>query len=143
MDEIILQISAIERKIESNNKMRSKLKAVSGCLVFVIFIFSLFSSEIINVAWIISLAVIVIMFFLDLSCVKNNKQCEFELYEAEVENLRHKRELAKILHTPLPDYMLTRVIEKPSEVISPSIAYYAIVLLLDVLVKIFFCFSKV
>lgn len=54
----------------------------------------------------------------------------------EVDELEHKKEVAKVIGEHLPDVVLTREIKKPMEGISLPILYYVVMLILDIIIKV-------
>lgn len=85
----------------------------------------------------ISVAFIILLFFFDAYYVKSNKKCEFEIYQLEVNALENKKKLADITGLFLLDSIRNREIAKPIKKISLPLLYYAILLMLDILIKIF------
>lgn len=136
MNEMFFRISSIQRKMEANNNLQTIIKVITGLLVFTIFFCSLNQANAMNVAWIISMLVIVLLFIFDSYYVKNNKKYEPQIYQLEVDELTHKKEVAKIIGEPLSDVVLTREIKKTMEDVSLPILYYAIMLILDIIIKI-------
>ncbi len=65
MNEMFFQISSIQRKMETNNNLQVIMKAITGLVVFTIFFCSLNQADTMKVAWIISIAVIVLLFIFD------------------------------------------------------------------------------
>lgn len=137
MNEMYFRISYIQRKIDSNHNLQTINKVIGGLMVFVIFFCSMNQSDTMRVAWMISIAFIILLFFFDVYYVKNNKKYEFEIYKLEVDALENKKKIADITGQILPDSILNREIRKPINEISLPILYYAIILTLDILTKIF------
>lgn len=56
--------------------------------------------------------------------------------DLEVEEFERKKKIADITGEILPDCVLNREIPMPSDKISLPILYYAIILILDILIKV-------
>lgn len=76
IDKEYFRIARIHKKIDSNHNMQMTMKWIAALTVFVIFFCSLTSSDTMNVAWMISIPVIVLLFFLDVYYIKRNKELE-------------------------------------------------------------------
>lgn len=136
MNEKYFKISSIEKKMDSNSTLKTMMKAVAVMVVFVIFACSQNQAETMKVAWVISIPVLCILFGIDIYYARRNKMYEFEIYQLEVEDLKHLKELSEITGEILPDAVINKEIVKPSNEIKYPIAFYVIVLILDILIKI-------
>ena len=90
-----------------------------------------------NKVWIISIIILIGLYTKDASCVKNTKSAEFEIYRLKVEDLSNKKHVAGITGEPLPDYALNKQIDMPNEKVSLPIIYYSVLLVIDIIIKIF------
>ena len=136
MDKKNFRLWAIYREMEVNKNLQLTMKAIAGLVVFVIFFCSLNPTNTMNVAFFISMFVIVLLFILDCYCMKKNKKCELEIYQLEIGALEHKKEVAKLMGRPMPDEELDYEIEKPTESIKLPVGYYAVMLMLDIIIKV-------
>ncbi len=136
MNEMYFKISSIEKKMDSNKALKTMMKAVAVIVVFVIFACSQNQAETMKVAWIISIPVLCVLFGIDVYYARKNKKYEFEIYQLEVEDLKQRKELAEITGEILPDAVINKEIVMPSNEIKYPIAFYAIILFLDILIKI-------
>ncbi len=136
MSELILKTHLIEKKMNSNSISRIVMKATAVIVVFVIFACSQNQAETMKVAWIISIPVLCVLFGIDVYYARKNKKYEFEIYQLEVEDLKQRKELAEITGEILPDAVANKEIVMPSNEIKYPIAFYAIILFLDILIKI-------
>ena len=92
--------------------------------------------------WIISIIVLIGIYIKDSHCVKNNKAYEWDIYRLEVEDLNDKKEIAKITGEILSDYVLNRQIDMPDEKVSLPKVYYSILLVLDIIIKVYLLINK-
>ena len=153
MSENDLKIFSLHTKIERNKKLSKQYKVLAlVCLFFSVSyclgtknIGTIDKGEVVvtNLVWIISIFVLVGIYFKDSHCVKNNKACEFNIYKLEVEDINDKKEIAKIRKEVLPDYVLNKKIDKPDENISLPVIYYGILLGIDIIIRIFLLVNKI
>ncbi len=147
MDEMYFKIMGIQTKMQKNAKMSKAMKAFAVLSVFCSFCFGLGAANIADnerteskVVWVLSIIALIVSFFMDSNYIKKNKACEFEIYRLEVEDLKDKKEIAEITGEMLPDYILNKTIDKPKEDISLPMAYYSIILVLDIILGILMIF---
>ena len=88
--------------------------------------------------WIISVVVLLVLFYIDSNCVKKNKAYEFEIYRLEVEDLNDKKEIAEITGEILPDYVLNTRLDVPTDKVLLPITYYSVILVLNIIIAIMF-----
>lgn len=153
MSENDLKIFSLYTKIERNKKLSKQYKVLALVCLFFSVSYCLGTKNIgtidkgqvvlTNLVWIISIFVLVGIYFKDSHCVKNNKTYEFDIYKLEVEDINDKKEIAKIRKEVLPDYVLNKKIDKPDENISLPIIYYGILLGIDIIIRIFLLVNKI
>jgi len=160
MNEIDSRILGLYTKIERNRKLSNQLKVLAGvCLFFsVCYCFgtkyiaenirSLDKDEIIvtNLIWIISIIALIGIYIKDSYCVKNNKSYELDIYRLRVEDLERKKRIAEIRGEGLeglPDFDINRKIDVPNEEVSFPIIYYSILLVIDIIIRIFLLINKI
>ena len=136
MNKEYFERAGIQKKIDLNHNMQMTMKGIAALIVFVIFFCSLSGSDTMNVAWMISIPVIVLLFFFDAYYIKREKESEYELYRLEVETLELKKEVARIKGEVFPDYVLNQVIKEPTKEMSLPVLFYVIILVLDIMVRI-------
>ncbi len=136
MNKEYFEIAGIQKKIDLNHNMQMTMKGIAALIVFVIFFCSLSGSDTMNVAWMISIPVIVLLFFFDVYYIKREKESEYEIYRLDVETLELKKEVARIKGEVFPDYILNQVIKEPTKEMSLPVLYYVIILVLDIMVRI-------
>lgn len=136
MNETYFRIAGIQKKIDSNQNLRTIMKGLGILIIFGIFFCSLNQPDTMRVAWILSVLFIFLLFFLEAYCIKQNKKYEFELYRLEVDELERKKRISDITGVILPDFILNCKIKMPSNEHSLPILYYLIILTLDVLIKV-------
>jgi hypothetical protein len=144
MNNLDYRIMGLYEKIERNKKNQlnprySRLLVYFFCYCHGIKNLDVISKEAAigtNIVWIISVIAVVGLYIKDSCIVRNSKSVEFEIYTLETENLNNKIEVAKIKGEVLPDYILNKQIAIPDEKVSFPIIYYAILLGLDVIIRI-------
>lgn len=137
MNEMFFRIDNLQKKIESNHKIQTYLKGTGILIVFVIFFCGLKMAGTMNIAWFLSLSVIIILFVLDVYHCNRDKKYEFEIYQLKTEDLNRKKDIVRIRGEVLPDFVSECAIKKPSEEVSLPILFYAILIIVDILVKVF------
>lgn len=75
-------------------------------------------------------------FFIDSYYIKKNKEYEIEIYKAKVEDLKNKKRQTEIRGEVLPDYVLNKKIDIPTEEVALPIAYYIIMLVIGIIIRI-------
>lgn len=90
-----------------------------------------------NLVWIISIIVLIGIYVKDSSYIKKNKTYELDIYRLEVEELNSKKKIAEMREDIWIDDILNKEIAKPSEEISLPTVYYGILLLIDIITRIF------
>lgn len=136
MNEMFFKILNVQKKMESNKKMQTYMKWIGFGVVFVIFVCSFSQADTMKMAWLLSIPIIGLLFGIDVYYMKQNKKQEFKLYEIKKEDLQSKKELAEITGEYLPDWVLNQEIKMPSDKLSLPILYYAIILILDIFIKV-------
>ena len=136
MNEMYFRISFIQRKIDKNNNLQMTMKVVAGLIVFCLFVCSLNQAETMKIAWMISIPVICLLFGFDTYYFKRNKEYEFELYHLAVDDLKRKKDLAKITGEVLSDVVLNREITVPNKELRLPIVFYVVMLVVDGLINI-------
>ena len=136
MNEMYFKISGIQKKIDSNQKLRKNIRKFGLFFIFIVFFFSLNEPDTMRVTWIATVAIIFLLFFLEVYYIKQSNKYEFELYSLEVNEVERKKELSNITGEILPDDVLTPNITMPSNESSLPILYYAIILILDVMIRV-------
>ena len=143
MNALYFRIMKLETKIEKNANMSKILKALVGGLLFFVFCYSLSSRSIsqkqdhfTKFIWLISMVVFIVSFFIDSYYIKKNKEYEIEIYKAKVEDLKNKKRQTEIRGEVLPDYVLNKKIDIPTEEVALPIAYYIIMLVIGIIIRI-------
>lgn len=136
MNEMYFRIVGIQKKIDSNRKLRKNIKKFAILFIFIVFFFSINEPDTMRVTWIATVVIIFLLFFLEVYYMKQNKKYEFELYNLEVNELERKKELSNITGEILPDHVLNPNITMPSNEFSLPILYYVFILMLDVMIRI-------
>ena len=146
------KIISLYSKIEKNIKLSKQLKALAvACLFFAVSycmgtksIGDVDKGQIIvsNLIWLASIVILIGIYYKDKSCIKNNKEYEFDIYRLEVEDLNCKKEVAKIKGEILPDNVLNKRIKIPDENVSLPIIYYGILLGIDFVIRILLLIHK-
>ena len=144
------------RKIEKNKKLSRNLKVLAGSILFFSFCYCFGTQSIgnmgyldkaqvvvTNCVWILSMILLIGLYFGDSACIKNSKVCELEIYRLEVEELENKKEIAKIREEGLPDYILNMQIEKPDENVVLPISYYSVLVAIDSMVRIYLSINHI
>lgn len=147
MDEMHFKIMGIQTNMQKNTKMSKAMKAFAVLSVFCSFCFGIGAANIVDneraepkVVWVLSIIALIVLYFMDSNFIKKNKTCEFEIYRLEVEDLKDKKEIAEITGEILPDYILNKSIDKPKEDISRPLAYYSVLLVIDITIGIIMIF---
>ena len=136
MNEMYFKTVGIQKKIDSNQKLRKNIRKFGILFIFIVFCFSKYDSDIMRMTWIATVVIIFLLFFLEVYYLKQSKRYEFELYELEVKELERKKELSNITGEILPDDVLNPNITMPSNEFSLPILYYVILLVLDVMIRV-------
>ena len=146
VNEYIFRIMGLENKIEKNKSLSKKLKALAAVCLFFSFCYCYGSANIknldrsegiaTNVVWIVSIIALVGIFLKDSQCIKTNKATKFDIYRLEVEELNTKKEVARITGNGLPDYMYDKQIDAPDGTITLPIAYYGVLVGIDIIIRI-------
>lgn len=137
MNEMFFRIGGIQKKMDSNRNLQTIMKGTGVLIVFVIFFCSLKRPDTMKMAWLLSIPFICILFVFNVYYIRQNKKYEFELYKLETENLEKKKKTAEIRGEVLVDSDLECEIEKPSSEVSLPILHYVILIILDILIKVF------
>ena len=136
MNEMYFKTVGIQKKIDSNQKLRKNLRKFGILFIFIVFFFSLNEPDVMRGTWIATIVIIFLLFFLEVYYIKQSKRYEFELYELEVKELARKKELSSITGEILSDDVLNSNIAMPSDELSLPILYYVIILILDVMIRV-------
>lgn len=143
MNELYLRIMNLETRIEQNRNYIKTIKALAGvcvffCLCYVLGAKSLWEEHKIAalIVCILSMIVTIVLFFVDVRLCKGNKELEFEIYRLEVEDLENKKIIAEVRREGLSDIVLDKKIDRPSEDVPFPIAFYSVMLALDILIGI-------
>lgn len=136
MNEMYFRIAGVQRKIDSNRKLRANVKKLGIIILIIVLFFTWIEPEVMRVTWILSVVFIFLLFFLEVYYIKQNKKYEFELYRLEVDELERKKKLSDLTGEALPNHASNRKITMPSNEISLPILYYLIILIVDVLIKV-------
>ena len=136
MNEMYFKTAGIQKKIDSNQKLRKNLRKFGILFIFIVFFFSLNEPDVMRGTWIATIVIIFLLFFLEVYYIKQSKRYEFELYELEVKELARKKELSNITGEILSDDVLNSNIAMPSDELSLPILYYVIILILDVMIRV-------
>ena len=136
MNEMYFKISGIQKKIDSNQKLRKNIRKFGILFIFIVFFFSLNEPDTMRMTWIATVVIIFLLFFLEVYYIKQNKKYEFELYRLEVSEQERKKELSNITGEFLSDDVLNPQIAMPSNDFSLPILYYVIILMLDVMIRV-------
>ncbi len=147
MNELSFRIMGLHTKIQKNKNLSNVLKVLAGASLFFSFYYCMGTKSIgnidkgqallTNLVWIISIIVLIGLYFKDSHCVKNNKLIEFEIYRLEVEDLYNKKDVARITGKELPDYVSNKQIDIPNEEVQFPIIYYGILMGLDIMIRIY------
>lgn len=136
MNEMYFKISGIQKKIDSNQKLRKNIRKFGILFIFIVFFFSLNEPDVMRVTWIATVVIIFLLFFLEVYYIKQSKKYEFELYRLEVSEVERKKELSKITGKILSGDVLNPNITEPTNEFSLPILYYVIILILDVMIRV-------
>lgn len=143
MNELYFRIMKLETKMEKNANHSKILKALVGECIFFSFGYSLTSNNIsekqdilTKLVWIIVMIVLVVSFFIDSYFIKKNKEYEFEIYDSKVEDLKNKKRSAEIRGEVLPDFVLNKKIDMPTKEVALPIAYYSILLVIGIIIRL-------
>lgn len=136
MNEMYFKISGIQKKIDSNQKLRKNIRKFGILFIFIVFFFSLNEPDVMRVTWIATVVIIFLLFFLEVYYIKQSKKYEFELYGLEVNEVERKKELSNITGEILSDDVLNPNITEPTNEFSLPILYYVIILILDVMIRV-------
>lgn len=137
MDDIFFEISSKQKKLESSRELQSYMKGISALIVLLIFFGSLSDSETMKIAWLLTLPILCVLFGFNVYFIKKSKQYEFEIFELKKEFAKNKEELARAKGELLTEPQLNDLPQAPSADISLPIVYYVVMLILDILVKVF------
>ena len=136
MNEMYFKISAIQKKIDSNQKLRKNIRKFGILFIFIVFFFSIIEPGVMRMTWIATVVIIFLLFFLEVYYIKQSKKYEFELYRLEASEVERKKELSKITGEILSDDVLNPNITEPTNEFSLPILYYVIILILDVMIRV-------
>ena len=136
MNEMYFKISSLQKKIDSNQKLRKNIRKFGILFIFIVFFFSLNEPDVMRVTWIATVVIIFLLFSLEVYYIKQSKKYEFELYRLEVSGVERKKELSKITGEILSDDVLNLNITEPTNEFSLPILYYVIILILDVMIRV-------
>lgn len=130
------EIVGLKNKMNTNRNLQFAVKAVSLMLVFLMFLGSFSKPEEMRAAWGMSAVAIFVFCGVDVMLAKQNKRLQWQIYELEKAEQIEKRKAAELYGEPIPDIVLNREILPPSDKLSLPTVYYAIVAVLDILVKV-------
>lgn len=147
MNEMHFKIMGIQTNMQKNTKMSKAMKAFAVLSVFCSFCFGIGASSFPDdqhvepkVIWVLSIVALITLCIADISYIKKNKSCEFEIYRLEVEDLKDKKEIAEITGEILPDYIINKEIDKPKEEVMYPTVYYSVLLVIDIMIGIVMIF---
>lgn len=135
-NELFFTIMHFQNTIEKNNRIRLGMKAIAGIALAFAVMCNLAPGKDLIVGWLISIIAIIATFLIDSHCVKKNKAYELTIYQMEVDELRIKKETAKITKVPLSDSVMNRKIKKPEEKATLPIMYYMVLLILGIIISV-------
>lgn len=137
MNEIFYRIGDLQKKLDKNRTLQTYMKGTGALLVFTIFACSFNQPDTMKTAWLLSIIIIGLLFVFHVYYIRQSKRYEFEIYQSKIKDLENKKKLAQIKGEVLPDFALNQEIRMPSREISLPILYYAILIILDILIKVF------
>lgn len=137
MDDIFFEISSKQKKLETSRELQSYMKGISALIVILIFFGSLSDSQTMKIAWLLTLPIICVLFGFNVYFIKKSKQYELEIFELKKEFAKNKEELAVARGELLTEPQQNDLPQAPSADISLPIVYYVVLLILDILVKVF------
>lgn len=145
MKEVHLRVMNYQERIQKNIGMSKTIKVLAAVCLFFSFCYSRGSVNLdeenqiqARVMWIISMMVLLVLFYIDSNYVKKNKTYEFEIYRLEVEDFNDMKEIAEITGEILPDYVLNTRIDVPTDKVLIPITYYSVILVLNIIIAIMF-----
>ena len=130
------EIVGLKNKISVNRNLQFAVKGVSLMLVFLIFLGSFSKPKEMRAAWGVSAGAIAVLCGVDVMLAKQNKRLQWQIYELEKAEQAQKRVDAQLYGEPVPDIVLNREIQPPSDKLSLPTWYYVFVAALDILVKV-------
>lgn len=146
MNEINLRIMGLYMKIENNKKLSKQCKALAvACLFFsVCYLFGSMKIEnitkaemiITNLVWIVSIVALIGIYIKDSKVIKANRECEFDIYRLEIEDVNTKKKIAKIRGEVLEENIINKHIREPEEKVKLPVTYYGILLGIDVIFRV-------
>jgi len=136
MNDMYVKIMAIQKKMDKSVYLQSIMKGMAGLIVFCTFILSINGAKEMFILWLLSIPAIGLFLWLDIYFIKQKKAYEFEIYHLNVEDLNHKKEVARITGQALSDVVLDRKITVPKEEIRLPIVFYVVMWMLHVFLRI-------
>ena len=146
MNEFEIKIMGLYTRIDKTHRLSKQLKTLAGVCVFFSICYCLGTMSIENIkksqviltnlVWLISIVALAVIYVKDSERIKNSKECELEIYRLKSDDLKCKKEIARIKGEVLPDHIENTKIEMPDEnVVLPKV-YYGVLLGIDIIMRI-------
>lgn len=149
MNDMEYKINLMKARMKRNMSMSPKIKAFTSVCVFFCFCYCFGSNDIRdiapkvqdildNIVWIIATLILIGGAFVELYHIKKSKEYEFEIYRLEVENLKNKKEIAKLRRQVLPDYIENQKIIEPKKELAVAfpVIFSSVLLVFIIIVRI-------
>lgn len=136
MNDTVLKIAEVHKKIESNKKMQSIMKIAAALNVICVMICAITDKGSMRMGTILSMFFIVAVFMVDVYYGNKNKKCEMEIYELMFIEASQMELDAKDDEQKSAAAALKLSLQKPSEEMSMPTLLYALMMFADFLIRI-------
>ena len=131
MNEYLLKMLSLQKDIEKNSKKQTLVKSISALCVFMVFFCSFNPEKLMNIAFIVSIPVIIMLFVIDSSFAYKSHSLEVDIYLLELEHLKKEKEAEAAEGKAISDNWIDSIV-KPDDKPSLSIIYFFILIAIDV-----------
>ena len=135
MNEYLLKMLSVEKDIEKNKKKQTIIRSVAALCVFMVFFCSFNPDTVMNIAFFVSLPVIIALFVVDSQFAEKVHALEVDIYLLELEHLKKEREAKAEEGKSVSDNWQDSIV-KPDEKASLPYVYYFILLIIDAIIWI-------
>ncbi|MBQ5933938.1 MAG: hypothetical protein IJL55_09560 [Lachnospiraceae bacterium] len=135
MNEYLLKMLSIEKDIEKNKKKQTIIRSVAVLCVFMVFFCSFNPDTVMNIAFFVSLPVIIALFVVDSNFAGRVHSLEVDIYLLELEHLKKEREAKEEEGKSVSENWQDSLV-KPNDKPALPYVFYFVLIVIDVIIWI-------
>ena len=135
MNEYLSKMMSIQRDIEKNTKMQNIFRCVAALFVFMEFVCSFSPNMAMNIAFVVSIPGVIVMFVLDANYANKSHSLEVDIYLVQLEHLKNEKKAADEKGEQVSSTWMESI-DKPAEKAPLPLVYYCVLLVIDIVIWI-------